>query len=361
MVVVLQLQWAPQKNQGEHKVTRALKKLHKWVGLLIGVQVFLWLLSGLVIALIDPVKVSGKQWARPTTDESQTFDSARLLDPAQLPAGRLENALGVDLMMHHGEAVYLVKRADGESLLNAIDGSPIVIDKADAANLAKRDFNGDGEIVSIEQGTAPGRETRSRQGAYWRVNFSDKANTAIYISASTGAIFERRNTYWRVRDFFWMLHIMDYPGRENFNNPLIITIALIAIWLGLSGFGLLFGSFTRADFYFLNIRRKHDSAVITLIDKKSGGSRQVKLRKGSNLFLSLATHNVNIASICGGGGECGKCRLKIAYADLPEANDIETRLIPKRLREQGYRLTCQQIVENDMALHLAESAYSNTQ
>ena len=342
-------------------MTRTLKKIHKWVGLLIGVQVFLWLLSGLVIALIDPVKVSGKQWARPTTAESQTIDSTRLLNPAQLPAERLKNALGVDLMMRHGKAVYLVKRADGESLVSAVDASLIVIDKTDAERLAQQDFGGDGVIVSIEPGMAPDKETRGKKGAFWRVNFSDKAKTAIYISASTGAILERRNTYWRVRDFFWMLHIMDYPGRENFNNPLIITVALIAIWLGLSGFGLLFGSFTRADFFFLNVFRKNDEAVVTLVDKKAGDSRQVKLRKGSNLFLSLATHNVNVASICGGGGECGKCRLKIECTDLPGANDIETALIPKRLREQGYRLTCQQLVENDMVLHLAESTHSNQQ
>lgn len=342
-------------------MTRTLKKLHKWVGLFIGVQVFLWLLSGLVIALIDPIKVSGKQWTRPAEAEPQTIDSTKLLNPAQLPAEQLKNALGIDLMMRHGKAVYQVKHADGESLLNASDGSPIALNKADAENLAKQDFNGDGEVVSIEHGMAPDRETRRRQGAYWKVNFSDKANTAIYISASTGAILERRNTYWRVRDFFWMLHIMDYPGRENFNNPLIITVALIAIWLGLSGFGLLFGSFTRADFYFLNMLRKNNHAVITLIDKKNGDPRQVKLRKGSNLFLSLATHNVNVASICGGGGECGKCRLKIESVDLPGANEVETGLIPKRLREQGYRLTCQQVVEKDMVLHLADSTYHKTQ
>ena len=152
-----------------------------------------------------------------------------------------------------------------------------------------------------------------------------------------------------------MLHIMDYPGRENFNNPLIISIALIAIWLGLSGFGLLFGSFTRADFFFLNILRKNDNAVITLVDNKTGKSRQLKLRKGSNLFLSLATHSVNLPSICGGGGECGKCRVKFESADLPQANNVETGLIPKRLREQGYRLACQQKVDKDMALNLPDS------
>ena len=88
------------------------------------------------------------------------------MDLAQFPAERLENALGVDLMMRHGKAAYLVTRADGESLLNATDGSPIVIDKTDAENLAKQDFKGDGEVASIEHGMAPDRETRRRQGAF---------------------------------------------------------------------------------------------------------------------------------------------------------------------------------------------------
>ena len=94
-------------------------------------------------------------------------------------------------------------------------------------------------------------ETRNSSGPYWRVNFSDRANTSLYISASTGEILQRRNGYWRVFDFFWMLHIMDYSGRNNFNNLLIITVALTAIWLGISGFILLFYSFRRRDFDFL--------------------------------------------------------------------------------------------------------------
>ena len=35
-----------------------LKKLHKWVGLVIGIQVLLWLLSGLMLSLLDPEKVN---------------------------------------------------------------------------------------------------------------------------------------------------------------------------------------------------------------------------------------------------------------------------------------------------------------
>jgi len=331
---------------------RTLKTLHKWVGLLIGAQVLLWLLSGLVISLLDPDKVSGKRWARPGERATPALGAGALLEPADLPAAWLNAALGVDLTTLRGKPVYLVRRADGDIFADAADGSLISTGQSEAAEIARHDFTGEGDIVSIQQGTAPDLETRDSSGAYWRVDFSDPANTSIYVSASNGEILERRNRYWRVRDFFWMLHIMDYPGHEDLNNPLVISVALTAIWLGISGFLLLFVSFSRHDFFFLNILGGTARAVVTLHDPAGDRLQQVKLRKGSNLFLTLATHDINLPSICGGGGECGKCRVRFEAAGLPEANDIELGLVPKRLREQGYRLACQHEVTGDIVIHL---------
>lgn len=340
---------------------RLLKKLHKWVGLLVGIQVLLWLLSGLMISLLDPEKVSGEQWASANSAAPQTFEPVILLEPAELPTPLLKGATGITLTNRDGKPVYRVRRGDNETLVDATSAVVVEIEKSRAEQVAREDFIGEGEIVSIESGMAPDRETRDSQGAYWRVNFSDQVNTAIYISASTGEILERRNSFWRVRDFFWMLHIMDYPGRENFNNPLIITIALIAIWLGISGFMLLFDSFSRFDFFFLTTSRKRDEVVITLMEPGIKKPQRVKLRKGSNLFLSLATHNVSLPSVCGGGGECGKCRVRFDTAPWPKANTIELGLIPKRLREQGYRLACQQTANRDMTLNLQEGTLAAVQ
>ena len=62
----------------------------------------------------------------------------------------------------------------------------------------------------------------------WRVDFDDSRHTTIYVSPQTGKVVGRRNTIWRVYDFFWMLHIMDYSARDNFNNPLVVTAAIVA-------------------------------------------------------------------------------------------------------------------------------------
>ena len=336
-----------------------LKKIHKWVGLLIGIQLLLWLLSGLMLSLLNPEKVSGAKWASQISQQSSPILDNNLLEPHELKAGLLDDALSVSLQGRHGQSIYRIRKAEGITLVSASNGEVLKTNERDARRLAQQDFTGDGEVLSVESGIAPDLETRKSLGDYWKVHFSDSSSTAIYISASTGEIMERRNNYWRVFDFFWMLHIMDYSGHEDFNNPLIIIIALIAIWLGLSGFTLLFYSFNRHDFYFLNILGKQSTARITLIDPLVPAPQQVNLRMGSNLFLSLTSHDINVPSICGGGGECGKCRVQYDVAEAPEANNIELKMVPGRLREQGWRLACQHEVNNKITLHLRKGTLAH--
>jgi hypothetical protein len=174
-----------------------------------------------------------------------------LLEPLDLASENLMGAMGINLFVKDGVPVYQIQYGFTESLLDARDGSVLVVGRAEAESIALNDFSGDGEITAVTTAVAPGRETRDSYGAYWKVSFSDIAKTAIYISATNGEILERRNRYWRIRDFFWMLHIMDYKNRENFNNALVISVAAISLWLGISGFLLLFGSFKRRDFRWL--------------------------------------------------------------------------------------------------------------
>jgi len=48
-----------------------------------------------------------------------------------------------------------------------------------------------------------------------------------------------------------MLHIMDYRNRIDFNHPLLVGAAILAISLTISGVVLIFKSFNRQDFRWL--------------------------------------------------------------------------------------------------------------
>ncbi len=80
-------------------------------------------------------------------------------------------------------------------------------------------------------------------GPVWQAQFDDPQRTALYFAADDGHFIVARTATWRLYDFFWMLHTMDYVGRDNFNNPLIVTIGMATLWLSISGVLLLIRSF----------------------------------------------------------------------------------------------------------------------
>lgn len=230
-----------------------MRKLHKWISLLVGLQILLWLTSGLVISLLDPAKVSGAQWRNASQPLPNPIPAGPILEPMDLPAKHLEGALSISLTERETSAVYRITYAGSEALLLATDGTLLSTGETEALTLAQHDFTGEGEPVTISPGSAPNRETRNHQGPYWQVGFSDDAHTSIYISAASGEILERRNDHWRIHDFFWMLHIMDYNSREDFNNPLVISVALISAWLGISGAVLILTGLRRRGVRYLDV------------------------------------------------------------------------------------------------------------
>jgi hypothetical protein len=73
----------------------------------------------------------------------------------------------------------------------------------------------------------------------WQMTMADSAGTRLYIHPDTGKLLARRTSTWRLYDFLWSLHIMDYAGRENFNNMLLRLVAGFSLLMTASGAGLL--------------------------------------------------------------------------------------------------------------------------
>lgn len=222
-----------------------IRTLHKWFGLVLGLQFLLWTISGAMMALLDHHKVSGEHTVR---------DPVPLAAPTQLvPIGDLAAAVGapvhgVKLRPLNDRYVYEVKTAAGTSMLDAVSGRPVVIDAVAARGLAAAAYVGEGRITAVEPVAKHGLETRGLVLPLWKASFSDADHTTLYVAAATGDVVERRTDTWRLWDVFWMLHIMDYSNRTSFNHPLIITVATGVAWLALSGMILLFRSFRRSDF-----------------------------------------------------------------------------------------------------------------
>lgn len=225
------------------------RRIHKWVGLVLGLQFLLWALSGAMMASLDADAVGGHDGGM---QHAMPLQTAGLVDPSTLAPGGNAEALTVrDLV---GRTIYEIREASGIRILDAISGKPIAIDEARAKEIATH--GAAAPVIKASLLQKPNLEAREHAGPMWRVDLGDAEHSSAYISATTGRHLVTRGDTWRTWDFFWMLHNMDYFGRSSFNHPLIILVAFGVLWLSGSGFYLLFKSFRASDFRWLRFRTR---------------------------------------------------------------------------------------------------------
>lgn len=215
-------------------------QLHKWTGLIIGLQVLAWIGSGLYMTFVPIDTVRGEHNIRKIE-----APDLREADVKGFPLQALKSLPGkvsrVELTQIDGRLAW---RAD-------VDGKPAAViddqtgqvlsplDEATARRIAEADFSGSGKVVSASLlESSPPIEYRGDLPV-WQVSFDDPDSTNIYVLPASGKVVARRSSTWRVFDFLWSLHIMDYRDREDFNNWLVVMSAALALILTISGMVIL--------------------------------------------------------------------------------------------------------------------------
>lgn len=218
------------------------RKTHKWLGLLIGLQVVIWSLSGLYMTAIHIDIIHGDHLIRSLPQK--TVEAAELVDPLGIVAAH--NASGVRLAWVRNQPAYVLKGEDGGKVLDARNGRPVPPPtEAEIRSIAKATYTGSEPIASAALITEIPGEIRGRKPPLWRVEFDHWNQPTLYFSPTTGELVSRRHELWRIFDFVWMFHIMDFEERENVNNPLLRAFTWGALLMALSGAWLLLYAFPK--------------------------------------------------------------------------------------------------------------------
>jgi len=219
-----------------------LRKLHKWLGLIIGLQLVLWAVSGVMFSWLDRDRVNAVGSLR-TAEPVALPPSLVKIEPATwLGEYRAQDLYDVRAVSLADRWVWRVELRDRVELRAVEDGAPVKVDEDWVRRLALDRHAGRGRLVAATMQMQPDIASRA-SGPVWQAQFDDPQRTALYFAADDGHFIAARTAAWRWYDFFWMLHTMDYWGRDNFNNPLIVTIGMAALWLSISGVVLLTRSF----------------------------------------------------------------------------------------------------------------------
>jgi hypothetical protein len=223
------------------------RKLHKWIALIAGVQVLFWMVSGAYMATINIDFIHGDSLVRNVSEPLP--ENLPGLFPLSEVFRRHPDAIQVDLVSRLGDPHYVVTAETATTLLDAVSGQTISpLGKARATTLAKYYYAGDGAVSNVsllaDEAQKPS-EIQTRPLPLWQVVFDDSIATTFYVSPATGALVTRRHAFWRMYDFLWMFHIMDYENRTDINNNLLRVAALAGFTFALSGIWLLFFALKR--------------------------------------------------------------------------------------------------------------------
>jgi hypothetical protein len=219
------------------------RRLHKWIAWVIGLQALLWMISGLYMTAIDIDTIHGDHLAQP--DPSPLSLSVPLVDLDAI-ASRYGGMTSFRLKRLLGREVYELHHAKGIALVDARTGEDLgVLDEARIRELATAYYTGIAPVHSIEKLAKAPAEVSNRPVPLWRVEFADRNETTLYVSATNGDLLAKRHDLWRWFDFFWMLHIMDYDERSDANNALLRVSGAIGLLFAVTGVWLLFYSFKR--------------------------------------------------------------------------------------------------------------------
>ena len=213
-------------------------KVHKWLALLMAIQILFWFASGLFFAAFPIERVRSEHKIAESTAIPVDLDVAAT-GLARLAALGIASGEKAELRMMLGRPVAVLSGGGRTRLYDLRDGRQISpVPMTLAVRIAEADHSGAARAAGVERITGNDTEYRGALPA-WRVDFDDGASRSLYVAADSGLVTARRSTLWRVYDFLWGLHIMDWRGHADFNSPLLIVASALGLVIIVTGIIML--------------------------------------------------------------------------------------------------------------------------
>ncbi len=230
------------------QLQKAVRKWHRYLGIILGIQFLFWTIGGLYFSWTSIESIRGEDIKNekpplviPTgsralsilTDSLRTVTPNLVVDQIQL----------IDIL---GEAHYQVHIRKPNAMVLLFNVYSLAlrkeINEKDAIQLAQNSLKNPSKLLKTEYLTTTHghHEYREKPLPAYVITFDKPNNTTVYVSKDLGTVQSFRNNQWRIFDFLWMMHTMDYQERDNFNNWIIRLFSIFGLVTLLSGFILFF-------------------------------------------------------------------------------------------------------------------------
>lgn len=228
------------------------KKSHRYLGVFIGIQFVMWTVGGFYFSWTNINEIRGDHLRSETAErdfgEGLVTPSAAIAEVKAKENGAKVRRLNLSSVL--GEPVYEIGYESADRgmktvLADARTGElrePIT--KEQALEIAKRGLSKPSDVISTElltEGQVGGHhEYREKPLPAYAITYSEPANLVVYVSQETGRVESVRTTAWRVFDFFWLFHTLDFYGRDDINNYVLRAFSVLGLVTLASGYVLFF-------------------------------------------------------------------------------------------------------------------------
>lgn len=241
-----------------------IRRSHRYLGVLLGIQFVLWTIGGLYFSWnnIDEIHGDFQRKRVPLLSSNIQMVSPSMVLDSIKKIHRIDSLVSIQLIDILGKPFYQIRcisalhdmqsHKDHHELMNHLADAQTgslrpPLSKEEAVAVAKRHFVDESKVINVESVDSihPHHEYRSGELPAYAVSFEHPTKTTVYVATELGTVQKFRNDKWRVFDFLWMLHTMDYEGRDNFGNILLRIFSVFGLITVLSGFLLYFVSSKR--------------------------------------------------------------------------------------------------------------------
>jgi hypothetical protein len=238
-----------------------IRKSHRYLGVFLGIQFLLWTIGGMYFSWSNMDEIHGDTTKKKTPSfasniklisPSVVIDSIRTFHP-------IDSLVTIQLIEVLNKPTYQIKcirnhqdtssHVDMQHIMNHLADAETgkirePLSEEESIEVAKKHFNGNEKIKLVEYITTTNAHHEYRENPLpaYAVTFNNKAETTVYVSTELGTVQKFRNNKWRIFDFLWMMHTMNYEDRDKFGNIALRSFSILGLITIISGFWLFFNT-----------------------------------------------------------------------------------------------------------------------
>ena len=219
------------------KTSLKIRKVHRYLGLFLGIQFLFWTISGLYFSWTDIDDIHGDHYKN-LEYHPKAFDS--LLSPTSLNI--TDPIKSIEIRDINEQPYYFINK---KGLFHARTGQKkSELTKDEALYVASNNMKQGLEVVSVDKISETGKhhEYREKLLPAYVISYKTDDNLKAYVSVVDAKFQTVRHQSWRWFDFLWMTHTMDYEGRDDFNTIVLRAFSLLGLITVMSGFLLWYVS-----------------------------------------------------------------------------------------------------------------------